>query len=217
MHPVDCPAWEYENFPRHKEILSKRIAKTLVLLRQGKLDSLALAADSRLFHGHLFTRLTPPGYAYYAGHFRGESFRCLRYYPVGVHNDPRVGYPPDFVLGFMVEMEQRIRAGVGALDVAHRLPSSHLPQKDKLKNAVIFACRVFELFLRIHPYANGNGHAARFIVWSILTRFGFWPNSWPIEPRPPDPPYTQLIQDYRDGKREPLETFVLRSVLGPQS
>jgi Fic family protein len=74
------------------------------------------------------------------------------------------------------------------------------------------ACRVFEVFLRIHPYANGNGHAARFLIWCLLSRYGYWPKGWPIEPRPPDPPYTHLISEYRNGNWEPLEEFVLKTV-----
>jgi Fic family protein len=79
---------------------------------------------------------------------------------------------------------------------------------------VVVACMVFELFLRIHPYANGNGHAARFCTWAILGAFGYWPERWPIEPRPPDPPYTQLLVDYRNGNRVPLERYLLSCIAG---
>jgi len=69
-----------------------------------------------------------------------------------------------------------------ALDGAHKLPNAHLPREQKLAYAVIFACSIFVTFLQIHPYANGNGHAARLVVWAILGRYGYWPKSWPIEP-----------------------------------
>jgi hypothetical protein len=62
---------------------------------------------------------------------------------------------------------------------------------------------------------NGNGHAARFVLWTILGRYGYWPERWRVDPRPPDPPYTQLIFDYRSGNHEPLETYVLQSVVTP--
>jgi Fic family protein len=83
--------------------------------------------------------------------------------------------------------------------------------EEKLTYAITFACRVFEEFLRIHPYANGNGHIARFLIWVILGYCGYWPNNWRIEPRP-NPPYNDLIVEYRNGNCEPLEKLILSSL-----
>ena len=94
------------------------------------------------------------------------------------------------------------------------LPSGQLSDEDKALYTVMFACRVFEIFLRVHPYANGNGHVARFLIWSILGRYDYWPQQWPIEPRPPDPPDSQLIVEYRNGNPEPLEQYVLQCIAG---
>jgi hypothetical protein len=30
----------------------------------------------------------------------------------------------------------------------------------------------------------------------------------PLEPRPPDPPYSDLIKLYRDGNKQPLEIYI---------
>jgi hypothetical protein len=79
----------------------------------------------------------------------------------------------------------------------------------KLLHTVQVACRFFELVCRVHPYANGNGHAARFCIWAILARYGYFPVRWPIDPPPPDPPYTQLLLDYRAGNPLPLEQYLL--------
>ena len=113
----------------------------------------------------------------------------------------------------MDELEKVIRQSIASLDVGWEIPNAKLTEDEKLLYSVASICRIFEKFLRIHPYANGNGHAARFIVWAVLGRFGYWPIRCPVEPKP-DPPYTELIVTYRNGDTEPLEKFIL-SCLAP--
>lgn len=212
MHPVDCPAWEYNQFPDYDNKLQDRIAKAIVQLHKGVVDTSATAQDTRPLHGRIFDQLTPPNCPYYAGHYRGESYRCLEYYSVHVPGDPRVGAAPHLVITLMNGLANEIQSGIAALDDAHGLSNAQLPVEDKIFYAVDFACRVLEVFLRIHPYANGNGHIARFITWCILGRYGYWPIKWPVHPRPPDPPYTQLIFEHRNGNHAPLVQFVLSCI-----
>jgi hypothetical protein len=110
----------------------------------------------------------------------------------------------------MAELGRNIAAAITALDAGHALPNAIVPPEMKLLRTVQVACRFFELVCRVHPYANGNGHAGRFCLWAILGRYGYFPVRWPIEPRPPDPPYTQLLLDYRAGNHAPLEQHVLQ-------
>lgn len=211
-HPPDCPAFEYAQHPRRQQVLSGKTAELVRKLRSRTLDSQQLAADSRPAHGELFKQLAPSGYQYYAGHYRGEPFRYLKEYAVTIPSDPRVGLAPAGVPTAMGLLAREILAGLAALDSVHARPRSHVPSVEKLYYTVVFACRVLEVLLRFHPYANGNGHAARFVVWAILGRYGYWPKRWPIDPRPPDPPYTSLIVEYRNGNHEPLERFMLASL-----
>jgi hypothetical protein len=113
----------------------------------------------------------------------------------------------------MGNLATEIKAGINALDIAHGLPKKQLSLEDRLLHTVAFACHVFELFLRIHPFANGNGHAARVIVWAILGRYGYWPRGWSIEPRPPDPPYSVLIVEHRNGNPRPLEQYMISQII----
>jgi len=162
----------------------------------------------------MFRTLTPPGCEYYAGHYRGEPFRCLQFCTVRIPADPRVGAPPSSVYSFMTNLEATIRGGMAAIDRAHDLPVAQLSPELRLLNAVRFACGIFQVFLTIHPYLNGNGHAARYILWAILGRYEYWPERWPVEPRPPDPPYSKAIAAHRSGDCLPLETFVLSTIAG---
>ena len=84
---------------------------------------------------------------------------------------------------------------------------------ERLVAAVVLACQVFELVLRIHPYVNGNWHVARFVLLAILGRYGYWPRDLTIDPRPGYPDYLAMIIAYRDGNPRPLEEFILRSIV----
>ncbi len=206
MQLLECPGWEYNNHA-HRSVIPARIGDILVDLATNQIDTLALASDTRPHHLRIFQHLTPIGHEYYSGHYRGEFFRCLRFYEVIVPGDSRVGAPPLSVQFLMDEISSEIRAGILALDA-----NVLLSDKQKLHYIVTLACHVFVRFLTVHPYANGNGHAGRLLVWGILGRYGYWPRRWPVDPRPPEP-YTQLIISYREGDRSPLESYILQQIL----
>lgn len=214
MHPGDCPNWEYKDHPSANRYLPLRCNSVLVNLRYGRPSPRALVRDTRNCHSELFEGLTPPRCGYYAGHYRGELFRCLQFHKVGIKADPRVGAPPGNVAAALQVLTDALYQGFPALDTATALPDAQLPPHDKVYYVVTFACRVFAEFLRIHPYVNGNGHMGRLIIWAILGAYGLWPKRWPLNDRPPDPPYSSLIEQHRDGNCEPLEKFVLQCVNG---
>jgi hypothetical protein len=162
----------------------------------------------------LFYELAPDDHKYYAGNYRGDEYLCLKIYSVMIQGEPLVGYPPEKVLSSMAWLEADVRKVLATLDEAQKLPDAHISREDKLIYIVAAACEIFVRFLGIHPYANGNGHAARLIIWAILLRYGHVPKRWPIDPRPPDPMYSNSIYAYRRGNKEPLERFVLQCILG---
>jgi fido (protein-threonine AMPylation protein) len=213
VHPADCPAFEYNLHPARAATLPGRVAALLEQLRLRRIDSAAVAVDTRPVHRILFESLTPKECDYFAGHYRGEEFRCLRNYGVGIRGDLRVGALPSVVVGLMGVVSRELEAALAALDAGHAMLNTMIPPREKLLYTIAVACRFFELVNRIHPFADGNGHATRFLIWAILGRYGYWPTRWPIEPRPPDPPYTDLILAYRAGNREPLERHILGCLL----
>ncbi len=211
VHPRDCPRFEYEDQPRHKHHLAERSRAIVVSLRRRSVNVVALAADSRDAHGFLFNELTPLYCAYYAGHYRGEDLRCLREYVVQVPGDPAVGLEPSLVLRTMAALAFQVRAALLALEGWHTDPA--VTPHNRLVATVRLACLVFERVLTVHPYANGNGHAARFIIWAILGNFGYWPRTWTIDPRPTDPNYAGLIVAHRHGNPMPLVAAVLEDLV----
>jgi fido (protein-threonine AMPylation protein) len=206
MHPPDCPTWEYASHPQ-RAIVPNRVDGILRGLATGTTDTLSLAIDTRQAHRQIFERLTPVGHEYYAGHYRGEPFRCLLFCKVMVQADPRVGALPEFVSFRMQELSTELRAGIMALDT-----NCVLTTIQRLQCMVALACRALVAFLTVHPYVNGNGHAGRLIVWSILGRYGYWPRRWPVDPPPPDPPNTELNVRYRHGDCVPFERYLLQAL-----
>jgi len=211
IHPLDCPEWKDTWYTNHREILTARAATVLRALRNGEIDTRALAVDTRPLHGELFHELVPPKCDYYAGHYRGEKFRCLRNYGVWMPGDSRVGEQPSRVLARMTQLAEPIQTAIVAFDTEHEI--ARVDQRHRLLYVVATACCIFVTFLQIHPFANGNGHAARFFLKSFLGRYGYWLKRWPLEPRPPDPPYTELIKNHRNGNPEPLETHILKCMM----
>jgi len=213
MSPQICPTWEYEDFPDYTSVIQSELKDILIGIRQVKVDTYTEAKNTREFHSKVFHKLTPDCCPYYAGHYRGEDFECLKGYRVSVRGDIRVGFDPAVVEVAMEGISGRIGRAVENLDKIFS-PDGQMPQKDKILRLVAVAACFFELFLKIHPYANGNGHSARYLVWVILGRYDLWLKDWPIDPRPKDPPYTSLIWEYRNGNKSPLEKFFFRSIIG---
>jgi Fic/DOC family len=206
MHPRDCPAWEYDKIAGARDVIRERWAELLLGLRADRDQCSAVASDTRSSHAYFFAKLTPAKCDYYAGNFRGEAFRCLQYYRVQIESDPLVGAVPEEVVVQMAQLSTTIADAIGVLDA---FAASGRSRVANLWQVVRVAARVFAEFLTIHPYANGNGHAGRLIVCTLLGRYGFWMKRWSVEPRPPDPPYSRAIADYRRGYVADLEKLIL--------
>jgi len=198
-----CPEWEYKDHPQYATIVPARALELKATLSTDKIASAATAIDTRLAHRKLFREVTPTGYDYYAGHHRGEDFPCLKTYEVGVGGDPRVGERPYRVAFRMRRLSALVKEIITALD-----KEAPISTKEELQRLVDFIGRSFVDFLTIHPYANGNGHAARIIVCAIMLHYGF-PSVWSIDSRPPAGEYTTLITQHRSGNPAPLQRYIL--------
>jgi len=201
MHPQDCPAFEYSDHPDKSRFFPSAVDAVLRLL-QGQASPLPLVMDTRPVHAQLFKDLCPAGCEYYAGHYRGEDFRCLRNYRVFIPGDSRVDAPPSRVAHEMRELARLIRSSTAVIEAARN-------GEEKVFFSVAKACRLFVDFLTIHPYANGNGHIARWLLAAFLRLHGYRLNRFQVDPRPADPPYSQMIYRYRNGEVELLERYVL--------
>lgn len=208
--PRPCPkGWEYRDHPSANAVLPARCKALLLKLRRNALVAAQIGRDCRPTHLELFQGLTPPGFDYFAGHYRGENIRCLRSYNVQIETDPRVGARSDLVLQQLAEFRKLFFRAMASLDGGNALTDAQLPRAQKLYFTVAVAAWTLCEFFTLHPYANGNGHIGRFYVWAILGRYGYWPQRWPLDARPPEPSYSNALMAYRDGRFDELEKFIL--------
>lgn len=210
MQSPACPEFEYQHVSNYQSVLADRTLQTTRRLVAKPLnDILPLLKDTRPVHARYFEGLTPSEYPHYAGNYRGANLPCLERYVVSIRDDPRVGRPPHAVHVLMSEFAAEVQDTVSELDFLHRTSDTVLSKPQKLARTVQLLAALFVYFLEIHPYANGNGHMARFLMISALWRHGYVLSKWKIDPRPPDPPYSEAIKLYRSGIRQPLEHFIM--------
>lgn len=210
---VDCPPFEYENVPGWTDLLAARTKAALILLRsKSPAEKLDLCKDGRAVHAQYFRNLTPGRCHYYAGNYRGSDLPCLRDYKVQIPADPLVGHPPDRVTTDMTVLGHDIGDVVASGDFVWQINNAVLAPAEKLYRVIQLGVALFVYFLQIHPYANGNGHLARFFLITFLARYNIFLARWPMHPRPADPPYSALIGSYRRGNRADLEKFVLSCI-----
>lgn len=209
----ECPDnWEYSDHPRKSELYG-RAQRLLLQFRCLQPDQqLEIAKDTRRYHNSYFEGFTPESFEYFAGHYRGEDFRCLDTYRVVIRQDPRVGHPPALVPRNMERLSQDIERAIAKLDLRVPEGGNLLADVNTFLGYARVATAIFVYFLEIHPYANGNGHMARAILLLLFARHEVYPKGWKIDPRPADPPYSNLISMYRNGDRDPLVNFIISHI-----
>jgi fido (protein-threonine AMPylation protein) len=204
--------WEYEGIvPDWNARLTTRTAKILKELRRNPLSSLFIARDTRKTHEKLFEGLTPANLPQLAGHYRGEGDPVLK--TCTVTFDGIKGAEPHLVEATMTTLREGIEKAMSHFDALKKqVDAGRLDEMDFLDDLNTVVCAFFCDFLKIHPYANGNGHMARFIAWALFGRYGYWPATWTVHPRLPDPKYTELIRAYRGGKPDELREYMMNDL-----
>jgi hypothetical protein len=209
-HHTDCANWDYETHPNANEVATRcafllRVFRTL----PKRLDRYGLSTIAG--HAYIFKGMAPPLCDYFVGNYRGSDFPCLKEYGVRVGGDRRVGTHPKLVKKQIRDLEVKLKAAIEAFERASKTPAALANPGAVLAKFVSIACHFLTMFLTIHPYANGNGHMGRLLVWVLLGRFNFWPVAWPLDD---SPNYGQALSMYRDGNLLPLNHFILKCIRG---
>jgi Fic/DOC family len=117
----------------------------------------------------------------YAGHFRGEPGleRC----GVGLRHGANVcpGANPWDVADELKAFEAKLQAAVARLDAQY--PDDDSLDDDGMSAAIDLAAWAHAEWIRIHPFANGNGRTARLWANLLLMRYGL-PPVVTLRPRP---------------------------------
>ena len=132
----------------------------------------------------------------FRGGFRGEA-GALGDYDVEIGSAE--GVPSTRVAAELEEFQVHLQQAMGILDKAH--PAGSELDADGLAQVLQLAAWAHAEWVRIHPFANGNGRTARLWANSILLRYGV-PPVVRLRPRP-DGGYERAATHAMQGDWEP--------------
>ncbi len=191
------PLWEGER-PGDRNRIARNARSLIRDLAADAHDWSMPAGEDDVLHWHrrLYTGCRVP-HAGYVGHFRGDpAVPDLVGYEVGMGRRRLADGFPEKVGVWSAELGAAIpsliagiQAGLRTLDAALE-PGERPVTNDVVDAVVLLAARTHGEWIRLHPFANGNGGTAR--VWAnyIALRYSFPPFVW-VKPRPLESAYVR--------------------------
>jgi len=175
-----CPEWIVENGSPAAEAARRSVLESLIADDANHLPSLEMA---KAWHRRMFEGIAP--HPDYLGGFRdaGEVPYCLQDYNVEVGGLP--GVSSDHVLAELDRFISEFVAKIHGLDATWPV-SDGPPTQEQTEWVVQVAAWAHGEWVRIHPFANGNGRTSRLRTNYVLVRYGFGP-ALQIRPRPGEP------------------------------
>lgn len=141
----------------------------------------------------------------YVGRFRGEPGIKRLEVQVG----PKVAVSAKTVGRELAAFERRLQRVVAALDA--RYPAAEQLDVDGLAAVIDLSAWVHAEWVRIHPFANGNGRTARIWANFVFMRYGV-PPAVRLRPRP-DRGYGAASARAMDGDWKPTAVVFRRMLL----
>ncbi len=141
----------------------------------------------------------------FLGRFRGE--RGVKKVGVGVANKP--GTPPGDVAQHLAVFERKLQRATAALDA--RYPATADLDADGLAAVIQVSAWAHAAWVRIHPFAIGNGRTARLWANWVFMRYGL-PPVLRLRPRP-DLGYGAAGSAAMDGNWQPTVAVFRRILL----
>jgi Fic family protein len=157
--------------------LEQNLLIALETIRDNARRRTALSLETaRQWHAESLRDLAVPD-ARYVGGFRGEP----GLEKVQVHVGRRFGVAARDVASALAAFERTIQPVITRLDAL--IPADTDPNADQLAAILEVCAWVHAEWIRIHPFANGNGRTARLWVNSIAMRYNL-PPFLRLRPRP---------------------------------
>ena len=196
---MTAPSWQ-EDDPRNLSLIQSNAAELINELRETATDRMLPTSEELCrWHLRLYAGCEVP-VAGYVGHFRGDpTVKELMDYEVGLGARLKDGNLEKMgVWARQVSAEMNaVLAGLHAVfvELDARLPVETSPTTgDEILQVISFAALAHGEFLRVHPFANGNGRIARLLVAFICLRYGL-PMFLHIKPRPESDDYIRASRD----------------------
>lgn len=184
----------------------------LEIKRDAALRLPATVAMAQDWHRRVFATIALP-VSYYAGEVRDSdpAFRELIGYEVEVGGAP--GVPSADVPAALVAFESGMRSALAALDPVIAV-GTRPATLSELDGALRIAAIAHGEWIRIHPFANGNGRIARLWANWVAARYGL-PLFVRLRPRPASLLYAGAAALSMRGNHTPM-VGVFRDLLRAQ-
>lgn len=195
------PDWDRDN-PRLRENLASILREIVHLARDRDTLNLEIA---RRWHALMMEGLDVPDRRFVSA-FRGEP--GLENVQVKVGR--RYGVEAAMVAGELANFEAKLHDTLDQLDAL--LPADEEPDADQLAAVIDLCAWAHSEWVRIHPFANGNGRIARLWANSLAIRYGL-PPFIRLRPRP-NSDYALAGAKAMDGDWKPTARIFRRMLEG---
>jgi hypothetical protein len=201
----ECVQWDY-NAEHYANSVAICCAEFIEQIRKSPDSQAGALRDTRPFHKAIFRKAVPAACLYLAGEYRGAEYGCLRHREVAL--GARIGAPCCDVDRLMRDFHVSLRLSLLSLE-SSLCSSERTPEF--LHDVIVFIAQVVSTFQDIHPYADGNGHVGRLLVWVITGHFGMTPAQWWLH-KNPGTDWNQAVYAHQTGNPVPLQRFLMSTL-----
>ena len=144
--------------------------------------------------------------AYFAGEVRNSDPQFPELFGYEVRVGTHIGVPSRDVPAALVAFEQSLKSAIDAVD--SELIAERPIDAAALQLYVTLAAAVHGEWIRIHPFANGNGRTARLWTHWLAARYDL-PPLVRVRPRPNDRLYRDAAAASMTGDHRPMRAWLL--------
>jgi fido (protein-threonine AMPylation protein) len=176
--------WDEDPAGPEQRILLNAVAVLRAIVASSEEREQPSVAAAQDWHRQLYAGITLP-VAYYAGEVRDSDPRFPELIDYEVSVGLSQGTPAADVPQELANFERQSRVAVDRIDTAIG-PEAKPATPQELRGVITLCALMHGEWVRIHPFANGNGRTARLWANWVAVRYGL-PPFLNIKPRPADP------------------------------